>query len=552
MKRIAAYLGLMVVVSVLSVSCYREEDFNASMIANNQDVNYDLAVPLFETRLTIANLLSVFGRDENFPTGSDGLVHLVYALDKPMRFNIGSRISIPDLSLGAFELAAIPYWKNDTVISVTQRDTIAFDVKGLEAGATIDRLVLDSVDIALSGSYSLGMASTMDIVFVNIRRGGQPLELHLNLESGASLAYKQLFEDVEIVFEGDFREKPQVVYEIRFRGDMNTAENEYPEVRTGRVQMRPTLRNIIYDRIEGYIGKFIINDFSGDLDVSALENLNVEDLTFYEATVDVVSNLTGCSVPIFINESDLTCVFFSGEKAEVGMYPENYTLPYPEPTAAVLEKSDVQKIDIHDLLAHKPKKFTYLIDATLNGGENNDASHNIIERNSRLDMDIACDIPMHMAVNQFIVDKVLPFSSIEQADMIKRFFLKGIVTNAFPLEVYMHMDFLDASGNVLFSPVDGDTIAGGRVENLHVVEPAIYRLDTELTSDEVAMLKDTKSIRVWANVSTYNKDEVKIYANSDTEGFMRVKLGARAMLRAGDLLGGAIGGGDETADGGAL
>lgn len=544
----------MVVVSVLSVSCYREEDFNTSMIANNQDVNYDLAVPLFETRLTIANLLSVFGRDENFPTGSDGLVHLVYALDKPMRFNIGNRISIPDLSLGAFELAAIPYWKNDTVISVTQRDTIAFDVKGLEAGATIDRLVLDSVDIALSGSYSLGMASTMDIVFVNIRRGGQPLELHLNLESGASLAYKQLFEDVEIVFEGDFREKPQVVYEIRFRGDMNTAENEYPEVRTGRVQMRPTLRNIIYDRIEGYIGKFIINDFSGDLDVSALENLNVEDLTFYEATVDVVSNLTGCSVPIFINESDLTCVFFSGEKAEVGMYPENYTLPYPEPTAAVLEKSDVQKIDIHDLLAHKPKKFTYLIDATLNGGENNDASHNIIERNSRLDMDIACDIPMHMAVNQFIVDKVLPFSSIEQADMIKRFFLKGIVTNAFPLEVYMHMDFLDASGNVLFSPVDGDTIAGGRVENLHVVEPAIYRLDTELTSDEVAMLKDTKSIRVWANVSTYNKDEVKIYANSDTEGFMRVKLGARAMLRAGGLLGGAIGGGDdgETADGGAL
>lgn len=546
-------MGLLVVVSLLSVSCYREEDFNLKMIANNQDVNYDLAVPLFETRLTIANLLSVFGRDENFPTGPDGLVHLVYALDQPLRFDIGNRISIPNLTLGEFELAAIPYWKHDTVLSVTQRDTVALDIRGLEAGATLDRMVLDSVNIALSGTYSFALASTMDIVFVNIRRNGQPLELHLNLEKGAALTYGQLFEDVEIVFEGEFREKPRVVYEVRFRADMNTAENEYPDVRTGRVQMRPALNRIIYDRIEGYIGKFTINDFAGDLDVSLLENLNVEDLSFYEATIDVVSNLTGCSVPIFINESDLKCIFFSGEEAEVGMFPENYTLPYPESTASVLEKSDVQKIDIHDLLAHKPKKFTYRIDATLNGGENNDVSHNVIERNSGLDMDIACDIPMHMSVSQFIVDDTLPFSSMEQMDLIKRFFLKGIVTNAFPLEVYMHLDFLDASGNVLFSPVDGDTIAGGRVENLHVVEPAVYRLDTELTSDEVAMLGDTKSIRVWA--STYNKGEVKIYANSDTEGFLRVKLGARAMLRAGGILSDIVGGGNdggETGDGGAL
>ncbi|MDE7090690.1 MAG: hypothetical protein K2O53_03105, partial [Bacteroidales bacterium] len=260
-------------------------------------------------------------------------------------------------------------------------------------------------------------------------------------------------------------------------------------------------------------------------------------------------------VPVFINESDLTCHFASDyPAAEVEMFPDNYTLPYPEPTASVLEKTNVQQISVLELLAHKPKDFTYLIDATLNGGENNDVSHNVIERNSGLDMDIACDIPMHMSVNQFIVDEILPFSSIDKADMIKRFFLKGIVTNAFPLEVYMHMDFLDASGNVLFSPVDGDTIAGGRVENLHVVEPAIYRLDTELTSDEMAMLEVTKSIHVWANINTTHQEEVKIYANSDTEGFMLVKLGARAMLRLGSVLGDALGGGnggDET-DGGAL
>ncbi len=542
----------MVVVSMLSVSCYREEDFNLKMIANEQDVDYDLAIPLFETRLTIANLLSMFGRPENFPTASDGLVHLVYTLDKPLRFDIGNQISIPNVPLGNFELAGIPYWKHDTILSVTQRDTIGIDIRGLKAGAALDRITLDSMEISLSGNYGLGMASTLDIVFINLRRNGQSVELHLNLEKGASLASTQLFEDVEITFEGEYREKPHVIYEVRFRADMNTAENEYPNVQTGRIQMRPSLSRLLYDRIEGYIGQFPIR-FSGKLDVG-LQNLNVEDVSFYEGTVDIASTLRGCSVPVFINSSDLICHFASDyPAAEVEMYPENYTLPYPEPTASVLEKTDVRQVDVLSLLSHKPKDFSYLIDAVLNGGENNDVSHNVIERNSGLDMDIACDIPMHMAVNQFIVDEVLPFSSIDKVDLIKRFFLKGIVTNAFPLEVYMHMDFLDADGKVLFSPVDGDTIAAGRVENLHVVEPAIYRLDTELTSDEVAMLADTKSIRVWANINTYHQEEVKIYANSDTEGFMRLKLGARALLRLGSALGDALGGngGGET-DGGAL
>ena len=40
----------MVVVSMISVSCFREEDFDLDMIAKEQDVNYDLAVPLFELR----------------------------------------------------------------------------------------------------------------------------------------------------------------------------------------------------------------------------------------------------------------------------------------------------------------------------------------------------------------------------------------------------------------------------------------------------------------------------------------------------------------------
>lgn len=537
MKKIAALLGLLAALSILSVACYREEDFNLKMLANEQDVNYDLAVPLFETKLTIANLLSVFGREENFPMGEDGLVHLVYALDKPLRFDIGDKLSIPAITLASFEVSSVPYWKNDTVIAVTQRDTISIDIRGLQEGATLNRIVLDSLFVSLTGSYGIGMASTMDIHFINVRQNGQSLALHLDLEKGSGLSYVHQYQDVELVFEGESRTTPCIIYEVSLRGDMNTAENEYPDVRTGSVRMRPEFSHIVYKRIEGNIGKFPI-PFKGILDVALLQNLNVEDIAFYEGKVDVVSTLKGCSVPIFIDESDLTCHFGSNyPDSSVSIFPENYTLPYPEGTAAVLEKTNLQQIDIHSLLGHKPKAFDYEIKATLNGGEHS-APLNVIERSSGLDMNIACDLPLHMRVNQFIMDDTLPFTGIEQIDLIKRFFLKGIVTNAFPLEVYLHMDFLDARGNVQFSPVDGDTIAGGHVNaDLHVDEPAIYRLDTELSSDEVAMLKDTKYIRVWANVSTYNKGEAKIYANSDNEGFLRVKLGARAMLRVGNLIG---------------
>lgn len=527
----------MAALAAVSTSCFRDEDFDLDMLAKDQNVDYDLAVPLFETRLTIANLLSVFGRDENFPAGDDGLVHLVYALDKPLRFDIGNKITIPAITLAGFDIANVPYWKKDTVLSVTQYDTIGIDIRGLQENASINRIALDSILITLTGSYGIGMASTIDIRFTNVLQNGQPLALRLNLEKGAGLSYAYLYEDVEMVFEGEYRINPCIIYEVRFTGDMNTAENEFPDVRTGQVSMRPEFGQIVYDRIEGYIGKFDIN-FKDVLDVSLLQNLNVEDMQFYEGTVNVVSTLDGCSVPIYINESGLICHFGSDyPSADVDMYPENYTLPYPEPTDATLTKTSVQQIDIHSLLAHKPKAFNYLIDATLNGGENN-APLNIIKRSCGLDMNIACDLPLHFRINQFVMDDTLAFTGIEQIDLIKRFFLKGIVTNAFPLEVYLHLDFLDARGNVLFSPIDGDTVAGGRVgETLHVEEPGVYRLDTELSSDEVAMLKETASIRVWAIVSTYDKGEAKIYVNSDEEGFLRVKLGARAMLRLGDLIG---------------
>lgn len=538
-KKIAALLGLLVALSILSVACYREEDFNLKMMAKDQTVDYDLALPLFETKLTIANLLSVFGREENFPVGEDGLVHLVYALPEPLVVPIGSRIAIPDLMLGSFEMGAIPYWKKDTVISVSQIDTITVEIRGLQEDATLNRIVLDSLMISLSGNYGLGMASSIDIDFSNVRYDGQPLSLHLDLEKGSDLSYDYLYRGVEILFEGGMRERPGIIYEVRLRSDMNTAENEYPDVRTGSVRMRPEFKQIVYDRIEGYIGQFPF-DFKDALDVSLLKNLDVEDLSFYGGYMQIISKLKGSSVPINIKKSDLTCVDVTGNVHAVGMYPDNFVLPYPDPSATVLEKDTMQTMSISNLLQHKPVAFNYMIDATINGGGNG-TPYNVIERRSGLEMNIACDLPLHMSVKKFVMDDTLPFSGIEQADLIKRFFLKGIVTNAFPLEVYLHMDFLDARGNILFSPVEGDTIAGGHVNaDLHVDEPAIYRLDTELSSDEVAMLNDTKSIRVWATISTYNQGEAKIYANSDKEGFLRVKLGARAMLHLGSVIGGLI------------
>ncbi len=530
--------------SVVCGSCYRDEDFNLKMLAGRQDVDYDLAVPMFETRLTIANLLSVFGQPENFTEDRNGLVHLVYALPKPLRFDVGAKIDLPAVSLGAFELSSVNYWQHDTAISMTTYDTIDMNIRGLSEGATITKVILDTLEVTIDGSYTIGMASSVNIRFANLLKDGKPFEIRMDLEKGAAVSHHSLNRNLELVLDGALRENPKIIYEVKFQGNMNTAENKYPDVRKGTISLRPKFNKIRYKRIEGYVGKYPI-EFEDVLDVSLLQNLNVKDISFYGGRINVTSTLNGCSVPIFIDESGLVCVFEDGTSEQIEMFPEKYTLPYPEPTAAVLEKTSLDTINVLDLLSHKPKEFKYLVKATLNGGEGAETDapklNNIIERNSGLDMDITCDLPLHMQVNQFILDDTMPFNSIEQADMLKRFFLKGIVTNAFPLEVYMHLDFLDEKGKVLFSPVNGDAVAGGRVNtDLHVEEPGLYRLDAELSSSELAMLKQTRFIRVWANISTYKKGEAKIYADGEKEGYLRIKLGARAIVRAGGLIGGRL------------
>lgn len=523
-------------------SCYREEDFDFNKWASTQDIEYDLALPIFETRLSINNILYTFGQAENFPADPEtGLVHIVYAMPEAVQYEIGSSISFSDIKLPAISSGNLVYWMKDTAVTTEVEGTVDLGIKNLKPDAQLDNAKLESIDLSVSGQYTLAMASKMEVSFENIYQDGKPIVIKIGLEGGTNVNYSETFKDVEIRFaESDTVKNPELSYKITCTSDFNTASNEYPDVRTGSFRFQAAAQNIKYKSIEGYMGVMPIS-FVGDLPVIELTKWNIKDLQFYEGYIKMYSTVYGCSVPILINSSNIKCYFKSPKpgSADIPLFPENYILPYPEATANPLEQKSQVEADIKDLLIQMPYKFEFGVNATVNGDTTTGKQTNIIERNSGLKMNMVCDIPLRMRIDDCEISDTINFGGVDKIETIKQLILKGIVTNAFPIEMIVSIDFLDERGNVLFSPISRDTVGAGVVgpaPDLHVIEPTIYRFDRTLTFEELQMLQHTKLIRVWAVMSTYKDQEAMIYANSDKEGFLGVKMGARAVLQLGSFV----------------
>jgi hypothetical protein len=114
--------------------------------------------------------------------------------------------------------------------------------------------------------------------------------------------------------------------------------------------------------------------------------------------------------------------------------------------------------------------------------------------------------------------------------------LKMILRNAFPIDAYIVVHFLDSAYNSVLTIYEGKIGGGETGQNLHVVKPEIVNIEIDLLAHEVLVLKKVHYISVVSAFDTKDNGEVKIFAGSEKEGYISVKAGARAKLKAGALI----------------
>ncbi|MDR1973649.1 MAG: hypothetical protein LBQ31_03130 [Bacteroidales bacterium] len=525
--------------ATLLVSCYKKEDFNLGMLANEQDIQYDIALPLFETKFTVDNILYQL-KSDRIITDNEGLVHFIFP---SMSFvNFWEQVNFVRPAPISMVLSEVPYVHLDTVVSYTYSDTVDFTVQNMnKVDLFIDSIIFEKFNAVCNFQNGTGANTTVSLTFPSItdRSTGAPATLDITVKEHSSSGTQPInLTNVRWNSAGD--RKPQNKYRVPVVAtvslDLSTATNESPQV--GSMTANISVNDYSYNRIYGNVGQEN-HSVRAAVDASSLRNIPVDEITLYQLFLTSRLSLNGISIPIKLSRNRIAVVKIDGDTLDLpSLFPDNFIIPTPLPTDNPLQKTTEQQSEIMALIPiMEVKEFFGEFDIAANPTDLG-YSQNVLDRDANVAFDFDMDVPMHFSMDNYDLSDTIPFNvlSPEIIKVIRELNLKMIVKNAFPIDADISVQFLDSVYNPIITVYAGK-IAGGELgTDFHVVRPEVQNMSLDLLGEDAAKLKDVRHVSIISEFDTKDNGEVKIFAGSEKEGYISMKAGVRVKLQAGSLI----------------
>jgi hypothetical protein len=509
------------------------------MLANKQDVDYDLALSLFETKFTIDDILYQFNNSQLI-TDDNGLVHFIFPQMSFVNFWEQLYFTVPPSM--ATTINNIPYMQLDTAITYTHNDTVEFLLRNRQAAdVSADSIIFTEFDLACNITSTIGAPITIRLVFPSIinRSTGVPASYEIAINRQGTTGNQPLVL-TDVVWNAAHDRNEQNRYRVpvsaTITADLSRAENMVPAI--GALNTAISFNAFKYNRIYGNIG-YDMHKLEIAVDASSLNSFPIDNVTLHEILLTSKISLNGVSIPVRLKENRVYGVKTSGDTASLfSIFDENFIVPTPLPTDNPLQKTTEVENKIE---ANIPiKEITQFVGKFTmeTNPEDLGLQQNILEDGANVAIDFNMDIPMHLSIKNYNLSDTIKFDMLnsDMVDMIHGFNLKMILKNAFPIDANISVRFLDSTYNSILTIYE-DTIGGCELgQDLHIVKPQIKNIAIDLLAHQVLALKNTRYISVIARFDTKDQGEVKIFAGNENEGYISLKAGVRAKLKVGTLL----------------
>lgn len=520
-------LLLFALLATLTNSCMKPEDFDLGMLAEST-VNYDIALPITQTRLTMENIIDL--RGGLFVPDDTSLLHIIYSM-QPMKAELLKTVNLGRVPPFSLSIPAMPYvCIKDTMVTLPFSDTMWFNMQGVDAKVKTIHL----------SSVKLRMKSSNTFIF--------PLELEMNLnnlqnEAGQAIAFRQqtpgqnrkdtLLSLENMRLQMGESDKPFFVLNGSAKVNIRRQEGDTLIPRTGSFSLSAEFSEMKLDRVDAYLNKNAYH-LEGEMPIAGFGLERMTHLGFNDARLIANIKVSGVSAPLRLAKSSVL-VHNQKEPASVPLIPDNYDVPYPAIDADPMEKESKVAHSITDLLIDRPSKVSYAIDALLNPDEEQTQLH-AIRTGAALAVGLAFDVPLCFSADRYALSDTMEFQmgDLDSNTTLTYLGLKFIVKNAFPIDINLSMHFLDADYNKLFSLFHDDSISGGKIgpaPGYHVVEPTVSRFDDELDVAETALVRKARYLALDIKLGTTDNQTVKIYVDGKKEGYVDVKVGARIKVK---------------------
>lgn len=526
MKRFlqAFILGLL---ALLQYSCYNPDDFDFDKMSD-AEVDYDWAMPLVDARLGIDNLVEP--KEGVFQPDDAGLMHIIYSME-PSTYQFLPDVNISASSPVSESLGTLYFYPyRDTVVEAEFDGSFSLIQEGIPEGTEIKEIRLSRLSLDFFSMSTFNEPVQMRMVLENVYDlSGRQVEVMSNPSSTGSTTTTHVFENVKVVF--DASDDMEVKVKTRMDWDHNPVPGD-SVLRSGTMQCSLSMTSMDFARVDGYMAQIPYN-LTGELPVSGLSAQKMENINFKTASIHANIIVDGMSVPLRIEKSDVVLDNANGT-SRVQLIPDNYDITYPLYNASPMVATSELESTLENLVVDKPKSFSF----DMTGKVNPDADRNVLqalEEGANVSVGLVCDVPMWFSAERYMLEDTIPFALEGMGSDILLHYLefKTIVKNAFPLDMEVTLTFLDGNYDSIYSLLVDYPVKGGVVgpePDLHVQEPVVTTSENRLYAEIANKVKAADYVRLAAKVRSTDQKVVKVYATSETEGFLDIRMGFRAKV----------------------
>lgn len=551
LKKSVSILGLLLSGIIFLYSCVDPDDLDFNRIAEIQ-WNPDLAIPLVNSSLTTADLITKGDREGKIEIGTDKFCTLVYK-GKLSSKGADELLSLPDQNIGqknvimpALAVAAFTVAPVGGTASFSGNQTLDFS----SGTAKLDSVVFKGGTLSLVVKSTIQHDATVLVTIPGATKNGVPLALTANLNaSNTPTPYENTLNvnldgySIDMTNGGAQTNKIGVTMAITLTKISNT---NLPST-NDNVSITTQMQNLQWRRAYGDIGTTVISSGNSDSVLFAAFRNSLFTGHIVHADPKVKMDITNSfGIPVQVNFVSLKGNIPLSDPGG-GDYPITGTgvttpLAVNAPTLAQIGQSilssrtlDKTNSNVRDVINLNPQYFISDLQFLANPN-GTPAEHNFLLDTSKLEANIRCELPLFGKAQDFEITKEFGFDMGEtDTSLVRSVTLRSIITNGFPLDVQVQIYFVDAGGNLVDSTatIASNTLpvrAGIIDATGKVIKSTTYIADNTMNKTRWQnIIKKATLIRIVADLeSKPTSDDIKIFSDYK----MDVQLSVRAQLEA--------------------
>lgn len=503
--------------------------------------NPDVAVPLVNSSLTAADIITKGDEDGRIEIDADKFCTLIYTDEMDVStaeesFPLSGQAFGPlDANMTPVAVAAFSVAPQGGTATFQSNQNFSFSGSG---SVEIDTIEFKGGTLTFAVRSTIQHDATVTFTFNGARKGSAPLSVTATLDASNNYENNNLSVNLQdYVFDMTNGGTQTSRIPVQITTTLTKGAGVLPTT-NDKITFSITINSPAFKRIHGDVGTVTTTTSTDSIKFSLFKNSLYTGTIQHAAPRAVITFNNSYGVGVRANINSMRAFVPSGANAGI-INVSGPEVSTPTNINGAINLGDIinttkifdkDNSNIRTIVNSNPEYLAYRVDLTTNPN-GTPASRNFMLDTSKIAVSARMELPLFGTANDFALEKEFDFEFKDTADLdVEYVTIRTFINNGFPIDVYTQIYFLDANKNKIDSLLNPT--------NLLVARAATVDGNGRVTTPVMATTDNTISKLQWKRITTLcrylavNADLKSAPSGTDVKIFSDYKLDVKLAMRA--------------------